>query len=173
MRPAFLTVLTVLLALSTADTASTSATYVTAADVAATLRKMPESSVGDQQIRMVDAGGYQVGIGVVHRPPTPGQGALTHEKVTEVYYVLEGAGTLVTGGVLASPAPVAADSATVRELVGPSTRGTAVQSGESRKIAPGDVVIIPAGVPHGFSDVQGSIRYLVVRVDPARVLPTR
>ncbi len=40
----------------------------------------------------------------------------------------------------------------------------------TRKIKAGDVVVIPAGVPHWFSQIDGSITYVVVRVDPARVL---
>lgn len=173
MRQALLTVVVILLVFSPADTAPAAATYVMGADISAAVKMMPATAVSDVQLRVVDAGGYNVAVGIVQRPPTGGQGALAHEKVTEVYYVLDGAGTLVTGGALASPAAVAADSATVKELVGPSTRGTTVQGGESRPIAAGDVVIIPAGVPHGFSDVQKPIRYLVVRVDPTRVLPLK
>jgi mannose-6-phosphate isomerase-like protein (cupin superfamily) len=87
-----------------------------------------------------------------------------------VYVVLEGAGTLVTGGTLVNARPIAATSAIHRELTGPSATGSAIQGGERRMIASGDVVIIPAGVPHWFSAVEGSIRYLVVRVDPDRLL---
>jgi mannose-6-phosphate isomerase-like protein (cupin superfamily) len=146
------------------------ATYVTAADIAATLKQMPPTAVSDRQIRMIDAGGYNVGVGVVHRPAIAKQGSIEHNQLTEVYYVLEGTGTLVTGGVQIDAKPIAADSTIYKELTGPSSTGTGVQRGESRRIAPGDVVIIPARVPHWFSDIDGTIKYLVIRVDPERVL---
>jgi mannose-6-phosphate isomerase-like protein (cupin superfamily) len=119
---------------------------------------------------MIDAGGYNVGVGVVQRPGSATQGSIEHDKLTEVYYVLEGTGTLVTGGTQTNAKPVSPESATFRELTGPSSTGTGVAGGQSRRIGPGDVVIIPPGVPHWFSGVEGTIRYLVVRVDPERLL---
>ena len=148
----------------------TAATHVTGAEIANLLKQMPSGSVSDQQLRMVDAGGYQVGVGAVSRPQSATQTGIEHDKLTEVYYVLEGAGTLVTGGTLLNAKPVPATSAIYKELTGPSSIGSNIQGGESRQIAAGDVVIIPAMVPHWFSDVQGAIKYLVVRIDPERLL---
>src|SRR5580700_5219225 len=54
--------------------------------------------------------------------------------------------------------------------IGPGWSGTGIQGGESRRVAAGDVVFIPAGTPHMFSRLDGTIRYLTYRVDPARVL---
>ncbi len=170
MQKATLGVFTLLFSLPTQGPPARSATYVTAADVTATLNRAKPTAVSDQQIRMIDAGGYNVGVGVVQRPGTATQGSIEHDKMTEVYYVLDGAGTLVTGGTQVGKKPVAPDSATFRELTGPSSTGTAIQAGESRRIATGDVVIIPAGVPHWFSGIDGTIRYVVVRVDPERLL---
>jgi len=90
--------------------------------------------------------------------------------VTEVYYILGGGGTLVTGGAMDAPKEEAPTSATVKVLVGPSKSG-AFRSGQSRKVGPGDVVIIPAGVPHGFSEIPDHVDYLSVRMDPDHVLP--
>src|SRR5260370_14412762 len=56
---------------------------------------------------------------------------------------------------------------------GPGASGTAIQGGVSRRIKAGDVVIIPAGVPHWFIQIEGSITYLVVRVDPSPVLDVK
>jgi len=64
------------------------------------------------------------------------------------------------------------DSLSVTEEDGPSADGAAIQGGTSRRIKAGDVVIIPAGTPHSFSSVEGSITYLVIRVDPDRVSTT-
>jgi mannose-6-phosphate isomerase-like protein (cupin superfamily) len=173
MQKALLGAFLAVLVVSAQERITKSAIHVAAADVLATLKEMPQASVSDRQIRMIDAGGYNVGVGVVHRPQVAKQNSIEHDKLTEVYYVLEGSGTLVTGGTQVNPAPVAPTSATFRELTGPSSTGTAIRDGESRRIAPGDVVIIPARVPHWFSDVQGTIRYLVVRVDPERALATK
>lgn len=60
---------------SSADTKPASATFVVAADVEATLKKAPPAAVSDQPIRMVDAGGYNVGVAAVSRPKTSRQGA--------------------------------------------------------------------------------------------------
>jgi len=161
---------TVIMALPAQPTAPVAATHVSSADVSATVQQMNPASVSDRQIRMVDAGGYQVGVGVVQRPGTAKQGSIEHDKLTEVYYVIEGSGTLVTGGRQIGAKPIALDSATYRELTGPSATGTGIDAGESRRVAPGDIVIIPQGVPHWFSGIEGTIKYLVVRVDPERLL---
>jgi uncharacterized protein YjlB len=65
------------------------------------------------------------------------------------------------------------DAENVRLENGPGASGTAIQGGESRRIKVGDVVIIPAGVPHWFSEIDGSITYVVLRVDPNRLLPLK
>lgn len=163
------------LALATAAAAQTPrgrATDVTADTIRATLSRAPAQSVSDQQIRVVDVGSYNVGVGVVHRPAIS-QGAIEHSRITEIYHVISGAGTLVTGGTLVDAAPVAATSQVVTVLNGPSTRGSAIQEGESRRIQAGDVIIIPPNTPHWFSNVEGEIVYLVVRVDPEKVLQAR
>ena len=55
---------------------------------------------------------------------------------------------------------------------GPSTGGGPVQNGVTRKIGPGDVVVIPPNTPHWFTEITSDqIVYLVVRVDPHKVLP--
>jgi quercetin dioxygenase-like cupin family protein len=63
-----------------------------------------------------------------------------------------------------------ADAISVRLEDGPGASGTSIQGGVTQKIKAGDVVVIPAGVPHWFSEIEGSITYVVVRVDPTRVL---
>jgi quercetin dioxygenase-like cupin family protein len=57
-------------------------------------------------------------------------------------------------------------------LNGPSTNGGAIRGGVSRTIGPGDVVIIPPNTPHWFSNITSDqILYLILRVDPHKVLP--
>jgi mannose-6-phosphate isomerase-like protein (cupin superfamily) len=149
---------------------------ISKADVQATLQKTASAAVSDQAIRVVNVNGeYNVGVGVVHRSKsqaTATGGSVEHSQITEVYHVIEGNATLVTGGTIESPRESAPDSPVVKVLNGPSTQGGVVSNGVSRKVGPGDVVIIPPNTPHWFSDIAtDQIVYLVVRVDPKKVLP--
>ena len=149
------------------------ATDVKAAAIQATLQQEIASArpVVDTPIRTVDAGGHNVGVGLVYRISPAQGGSASHDKVTEVYYILEGAGTLVTGGKLVDPERRTTAQETVTGINGPGVSGAKIQDGVSRRIAKGDVVIIPAGTPHWWSAVEApSLNYLVVRVDPARVV---
>jgi len=120
-------------------------------------------------------GEYNVGVGVVHRSKTSGAqagGGIEHSQITEIYHVMEGNATLVTGGTMGDTSEFPSDHPVVTVLNGPSTRGGPVQNGVSRKIGPGDVVIIPPNTIHWFSEITSDqIVYLVVRVDPHKVLP--
>jgi mannose-6-phosphate isomerase-like protein (cupin superfamily) len=77
-----------------------------------------------------------------------------HDKETDVMYVVEGEATLVTGGTMTGGKRTAPGQ----------WRGTAIQGGESRHLAKGDVIVIPAGIPHWFQQVPRSISYYVVKV---------
>jgi mannose-6-phosphate isomerase-like protein (cupin superfamily) len=165
-----LRILAVILAFAQVSSTPIPATDVTAADIQATQRQLIANRVTDLPIRTVDAGGHHVGIGVVHRPTGFKGFAASHDKVTEVYQVLEGTGTLVTGGTMVNPQRRDNAADTVTQINGPGVSGASIQGGVSRRISKGDMVIIPAGTPHWFSDVQESITYTVVRVDPSRVV---
>jgi mannose-6-phosphate isomerase-like protein (cupin superfamily) len=156
-----------------ADSKPTSATYIPHADIAATLNRAPPGSVSDQQVRVVDIGKASVALGAVYRSAKAKQGAVFHDQVSEMYYILEGSGVIVTGGTLVDPKRRAADEPVVKNINGPSVGGTAIQGGQSQRIGPGDVLIIPAGVPHWFNSVDGEIKYIMFRVDPDKVLPLK
>lgn len=148
------------------------ATDITAAEIQTVLNA--PTGGGDRQIKVVDIGKYNVSVGVLRRgKTTPGApvGAINHEHVTEVYYILSGTGTLVTGGTVDNVKPLPADGEVVKVAVGPSNSGTFREPAQNRKVGPGDVIIIPAGVYHGFSDVPDHVHYLSVRPDPDHVLP--
>jgi mannose-6-phosphate isomerase-like protein (cupin superfamily) len=152
------------------------ATDISGAEVQALVQKSAADRVSDQAIRVMNVNGeYNVSIGVVHRAKTSGKdapGGIEHSQITEVYHVIEGNGTLVTGGTLDNPREIPADNPVVTVLNGPSTGGTAIQGGVSRKLASGDVVIIPPNTPHWFSEIAtDQIVYLVVRIDPHKILP--
>jgi quercetin dioxygenase-like cupin family protein len=129
----------------------------------------------DRQIKVVDVGKLNVGVGVLRqtaRTTAPGQPVvgISHAQVTEVYYVLSGTGVLITGTEIEGPVPLPADSEVVKVAVGPSHRAT-FMGGERRTVATGDVVVIPAGVLHGWVEIPEQVTYLSVRPDPDRVLP--
>ena len=163
-------VVALLAASSAAAQGRGTATDVSAEEILATVERTAGRGVSDQAIRMVDIGPYHVGVGVVHRSAGGPQGAIEHSKITEVYHVIEGAGTLVTGGTILEPRPSAPESQVVRVLNGPSTGGSSIEGGVSRRIKAGDVVIIPPNTPHWFSAIEGRIVYLVVRMDPEKVV---
>jgi len=156
---------------SQSRTPQRSAVDITNADIRATIRTAPTDAVTDQQIRVVDIGAYNVAVGVLHRAAKAKQTAISHAQVTEVYHIIDGAGTFVTGGEMLEPTPSPSDGTTVKVLVGPSTGGTSIRGGQSRRVGPGDVIVIPPGVAHWFSAVESDMNYLVIRVDAQHVLP--
>jgi mannose-6-phosphate isomerase-like protein (cupin superfamily) len=148
------------------------ATDITAGEIQEVLDAPGQGA--DRQLKVVNIGSYNVSVGALRRGKTkPGApvGAINHEHVTEVYYIISGTGTLLTGGTVENVRAAAADSEIVKVAVGPSNNATFRQPAQSRKVGPGDMVIIPAGVYHGFTDVTDHIEYVSVRSDPNRVLP--
>ena len=152
----------------------TTATHVSRADIMTVFEHMGETI--DQQIKVVDIGDeVNVGIGILQRKGNRTEGesvtAIVHHLVTEVYYVLSGSGTLVTGGDISGDIEFPASNISVMELIGPSGSRTVI-NGQTKTISAGDIVVIPASVPHGFRNIQDQITYLSIRVDPGQVLPT-
>ncbi|HMC65290.1 MAG TPA: cupin domain-containing protein [Gemmataceae bacterium] len=148
-----------------------SATVVSAAEIE---KVVSAPGGGDREIKILDLGKYNIGIAVLRRGATkPGAplGAINHTKVTEVYYVVSGSGTLITGGEVKDIKPIAADSELVTTVVGPGNNAMFVKPATSQVISTGDVVVIPAGVYHGFSEVPDHIEYVSVRPDPEKALP--
>lgn len=129
---------------------------------------------GDREIKIVDLGKFNLGVAVLRRGATrPGAplSGINHTKVTEAYYVVSGSGTLITGMDVENVRPLAADNELVTTVVGPGGNATFKKVGQSQKISAGDVVIIPAGLYHGFSDVPDHIEYISIRPDVEKVLP--
>jgi hypothetical protein len=104
-------------------------------------------------------------------PPAGTAPGISHDGQTETYVIVSGGGTLVTGGRIANGRRSAPDSDVTRVLNGPSCNGLIVGPDVVRKqVKTGDVIIIPAGVPHGWTDIADHVDYLSVRPDPDRVL---
>jgi mannose-6-phosphate isomerase-like protein (cupin superfamily) len=142
------------------------ATYVTHDDIQSFLKALPQGEVSDKTIRSVDVGGYRVSVWGVLRPKGLAQDANLHQtKVSEIYYMLEGTGTLVTGGTMPDAKPMAPGSTNLQ-----SKR---IQGGETRRVTAGDVVIIPGHVPHQWSSQEGTLKYLIFRPDPESKIPLK
>jgi uncharacterized RmlC-like cupin family protein len=139
------------------------ATDITAADIGAFLKALPRDVISDRAIRVVNVGGYQVGVYGVFRPKSLPGDAILHETTTsEVYYMLSGTATLVTGGKIAGP----------KGSQG-GTRGERIDGGVTRKVVLGDMIIIPGRTPHWWSQLDSDIQYLIVRPDPDSRLSPR
>ena len=134
-------------ALATAD-AQPAATYKTDADLMAALKAGTATpDMLTSEVQNTD----RHRINIVRR--TKAAGAVAHEGFAELHHIVEGSGTLVTGGAI------------VRSTgSGRSGGGATIQNGVGRHVAKGDVILIPAGMPHWYKDIDGaSITYLEVR----------
>jgi mannose-6-phosphate isomerase-like protein (cupin superfamily) len=152
------------------------ATDVKGGDITDVVKKTAAQAVNDTQIRVVPINNeYNVGVGVVHRARTQGKqtpNGIEHSQITEVYHIISGDATLVTGGTIENAKESAPDSQVVKVLNGPSSTGGAILNGVSRKVTAGDVVVIPPNTPHWFSEISSDqVVYLVIRIDPHKVLP--
>jgi glc operon protein GlcG len=106
---------------------------------------------------LLDNHAYQVHTS---RRDAPGKVEI-HQLDTDIFYVLEGSATLVTGGKVPDAASI-----------GPNElRGSRIDGGETRTIARGDVVVVPHGTPHWFREVQGPVLYFAVKVQNDGVAP--
>jgi mannose-6-phosphate isomerase-like protein (cupin superfamily) len=77
-----------------------------------------------------------------------------HERDTDVFRIVSGSATFVTGGRIVGA-----------HVTGPGeTRGTGIEGGETRQLSAGDVVVIERGTPHWFKSVEGRVEYFVVKV---------
>ena len=139
------------------------ATYVTKGEIEAALKEQPPNSqTYDKVIKTVDEGDYKVSIVILRRIPKPGveDTALSHDRVTEVYQILTGSGMFESGGTMTKTSPYDLTA----QAAGPSVRGTIV-GGATRPMGPGDTVVILPQVPHRFSHLDGTITYLVTRIE--------
>ncbi len=126
---------------------------------------------GDNMMRMIDAGSLNVGVSLLRyqKTTTPRTTAIIHSDVPEVYYVISGEANFVTGGAMENVKDMPANNPAVKELSGPTWTGL-VKDGVSRHVGPGDVMIIPPWTPHFASDVESDIVFLVVRMDPKKLV---
>ena len=118
------------------------------AEIEAIIKDM--DAIGRPTTRLLEGGSYNVNIRRISDTET----ALMHPQTTDVYVVIEGSGTLITGGQIldAQGQPVEGQ------------RGASIRGGTARTVSAGDLVFIPAGVPHGFRETEG-ITWFNIRFD--------
>ena len=152
----------------------------------------------DRQLVSQDIGKLNLSVGIIHRnatapaggggrggggapPPSDcgvssgeasGARGIQHLHQTETYIIVSGAGTLITGGSILNGRMSGPESSVTTTLNGPSCSGAIVGDVQRRDVVVGDIVIIPAGVPHGWANIPRHVDYLSVRPDPDRVLPS-
>jgi mannose-6-phosphate isomerase-like protein (cupin superfamily) len=125
---------------SVVEVGPAAATYIDAADVAAAFEKGGTLS---------QTPGYKVMAG---RRERPGRTEI-HTYETDVFYIVDGTATFVTGGTCADAKPT-----------GPGQLlGTTITGGETHHLKKGDVIIIPAGMPHQFTEVSHPFLYFIVK----------
>jgi mannose-6-phosphate isomerase-like protein (cupin superfamily) len=96
---------------------------------------------------------------------------LWHQGQTETYLIISGSGTLVTGGKVVNGRKSAPDSQVTKVLNGPSCSGSIVGDDVVKRVVNvGDIIIIPAGTPHGWAEILDHVDYLSVRPDPQRTI---
>jgi mannose-6-phosphate isomerase-like protein (cupin superfamily) len=151
---------------------------------------------GDQTLRVLDMGNYQLSLAIVHRGKTAARtevavpanaekcglkeapagapisppGMIAHADTVETYIVVSGEGTLITGGQIVDGHKSAPDSDVTRILNGPSCSGRSAGNIVSRHMGVGDMSVIPEGVPHGWTDIADHVDYISVRPDMKKVL---
>lgn len=149
-------------------------TYIPSEEIQAYAKRAVATKVIDQQVRAVDIGKSNVDIGVVYRGKlaAPAADAVAeHDQVSEVYHIIDGSATLVTGPDLVGKKRRPADNEAVKMLNGPGNNAASIRNGVSHQLKAGDVMIIPAGTGHWFTKIDDHITYLMVRIDPDKVTP--
>ncbi|PCJ22731.1 MAG: hypothetical protein COA96_13595 [SAR86 cluster bacterium] len=108
------------------------------------------------------AGGWSVtispGVSVRRRSSSVAQYAIIHPWSVEIYRILEGSGTFVTGGKLILPLADSPDPNIVRTQHG-------IVGGLARQVSEGDILVLQPGTPHWFSSIDGAtLTYMESRI---------
>ncbi|HEX7282973.1 MAG TPA: cupin domain-containing protein [Vicinamibacterales bacterium] len=128
-----------------APTDRTKATHYPAADLKAALGKLPTDRPA-ASVRVFSLDPYNVAV--EQRQPRE-QGAASHSDRAELFYVIEGSGTMLTGGTIADG-----------KQNGVNTQGTTISNGTRINFNPGDFIMVPSGVPHQFVDLKVPVRVM-------------
>lgn len=146
---------------------------ITGSAIDTALQRTAEQPDADQALGVYNIDNtYNLGISVVHRARTGSRQiapAAIHSDVTELFHIIAGTGTVVTGGTLVAPQQSQTDPRS-----GPTILGSRIVDGVTRGVGPGDVIVVPPNTPVQFTEVNSAqLVYLVVRIDPHKVLASR
>lgn len=140
-----LAITTTAFAQTPAPTDRTKATHFSAADLQAALAKLPTDRP-NAAARVFTLDPYAVSV-EQRQPQT--QGAAAHADRAELFYVIDGAGTMLTGGTI-----------TDGKQAGVNTQGTTIKGGTRIVFKTGDFIMVPSGVPHQFVDLKAPVRVM-------------
>ena len=136
-----------------ADPAAVMKTFASSTDVTALIakakndRKDGQPTVSEPILRLAP---YNVNL----EYRTAAAPAAVHERDAELFYVIDGSGTMVTGGKLAGEKRTNADNLS----------GTSIESGTTRRVAKGDFVVVPENTPHQITAVDGTLVLMTFHV---------
>jgi mannose-6-phosphate isomerase-like protein (cupin superfamily) len=128
-----------------APTDRTRATHFSAADLKAALAKLPTDRP-NAVARVFTLDPYNVGV--EQRQPRA-QGAASHADRAELFYVISGSGTMLTGGTISDG-----------KESGVNTQGTTIAGGTRIQFGTGDFIMVPSGVPHQFVDLTSPVQVM-------------
>jgi mannose-6-phosphate isomerase-like protein (cupin superfamily) len=123
----------------------TKATVFSSAQLAAALGTLP-SDRPSASVRVFSLAPYNVNV--ERRLPLQ-QGASLHEAQAELFYVIDGSATLLTGGTLVSPT-----------RTGSNLAGTGIDGGVRQTFSKGDFLLVPSGIPHQFVDIKSPVQLM-------------
>jgi len=129
------------------------ATSLSAQTTPASVTAIPGAEVSAAFVKgrpLIETAAYKIHAS---RRDAPGQ-AEVHALDTDIFYILDGAATVVTGGEVTE----------LKETAPNERRGASITGGATRRLAKGDIVIITNGVPHQFTEVQSPFLYYTVKV---------
>ena len=128
------------------------------------------STVSDIVVRHLNVGEENIGVSVVQRSKVEVRdtiNGIAHPDLDEIYYIVSGTGTMVTGGEFVNK------QSNVSPLLGPMDRGE-IRGGVLQYVEPGDIAIIPKGMPHGWHKIDSdAISYIIFRGDPNKVMDVK
>jgi mannose-6-phosphate isomerase-like protein (cupin superfamily) len=152
------------------------ASYISNEELEQYIKRAMDRRLVDQQVRAVDAGKSGIAVGMVHRTKLDKPAANSvaeHDHVSEVYHIISGSATLVTGPDLVSAERRPLTNENVRLLNGPGSNAASIRNGVTHQLKAGDAIIIPAGTGHWFTKIDDHITYLMIRIDPDKVVPLK
>lgn len=124
--------------------------FTSIAEIEAALDRQGEAGGGGAAVQISEPDDFAPEVFVRRRFSSQPNNASVHPVRDEIYQIISGGGALMTGGT----------------FVDPTDRTAGIRGGETRQIDAGDVVVIPAGMPHWFSRIDGSITYMNIRLGP-------